>query len=346
LAATGPAVRVLDGVFIDGTGAAPLALSASGTLVYEPGGFGGIANLRTLTWVSRDGVEQPLGAPPRAYVYARISPDGTRIALDARDDQSDIWIWDTARSTLTRLTFDPRQNISPVWTRDSERIIFAGDPADGGPGLFWQAANGAGAFARLTSLPALANPTALTPDGTRLLFHVINNPRDISALALRAGSRPEAVLQTAFDEASAELSPDGKWLAYSSNESGRYEIYVRPFPEVDSGRWQVSGSGGTRPMWARDGRSIFYMTQPVLTLMEVPIQGGARFAAGPPRVAIKGPNGYLAPQYSRPYDVSPDGRRFLMIQNAQTPEGRAPVQQPLVVIQNWLEDLTRLVPAD
>jgi serine/threonine-protein kinase len=127
LAATGLAVRVLDGIVIDATGAPQLALSANGTLVYEPGGLGGVANLRTLTWVNRDGVEQAVRVPPRAYLFARISPDGSRIALDARDEQFDVWIWDIARSTLTRLTFDPRQNISPLWTPDSERIIYAGE---------------------------------------------------------------------------------------------------------------------------------------------------------------------------------------------------------------------------
>jgi serine/threonine-protein kinase len=183
----------------------------------------------------------------------------------------------------------------------------------------------------------------MTPDGTRLLFHLIGAPRDISALVLGAASRPEAVVQTSFDEANAELSPDGKWLAYSSNESGRYEIYVRPFPGVDGGRWQVSNGGGTRPMWARDGRSIFDTTLPMLTLMEVPIEGTARFAAGPPRVVIKGPNEYFSPQYGRSYDVSRDGQRFLMMQNARTTEGRT-VQPPLVVIQHWTEELKRLVP--
>ena len=99
-------------------------------------------------------------------------------------------------------------------------------------------------------------------------------------------------------------------------------------------------------MWARNARSLFYMTEPLLTLMEVPVEGGARFAAGTPRVVIKGPNGYIAPQYGRPYDVSIDGQRFLMIQGADTAEASAPIQSPLIVVQNWLEELKRLVPAN
>ena len=240
LEVTGPAVRVLEGVRTSNTGRPQLALSATGMLIYEAGGVGGggLSDPMTLTWVDRKGAEEAVGAPPRAYVYARLSPDGSQIALDARDEQNDIWVWNAQRRNLTRLTFDPGQNISPVWTRDGARIIFGGQPADGAPGLFWQAADGAGSLERLTSEMQLAMPTALSPDNTRLLFHLVLAPRNISALTLNGQRRSEILLQTSFDEANAELSPDGRWVAFSSNESGRYESMCGPSPtsRPDAGR--------------------------------------------------------------------------------------------------------------
>jgi len=325
-------------------GAPQVAVSSNGTLAYQQGtlGLGGTA--RTVTWVTRSGVEEDIGAPPRLYAYARLSPDETQIALDARDEQSDIWVWHARRRNLMRLTFDPGENISPVWTPDGTRIAFGGELSDGGPGLFWTRADGAGTVERLTSERAVPTPTAFTPDGGRLLFHSVNNLRDIAVVTLTGRRNGELLLQTAFDEANAEVSPDGKWLAYQSDESGSLEIYVRPFPNIMAGRWQVSSDGGSRPKWARNGRALFYTTTPLLTLMEVPIEPGTNFVAGTPQVILKGPNEYVAPQYGRPYDVSADGQKFLMLKDASTPTTRGASSQQLILVQNWTEELKRLVP--
>jgi serine/threonine-protein kinase len=246
-----------------------------------------------------------------------------------------------------RLTFDPGENSSPVWTPDGTRIVFGGELSDGGPGLFWTRADGAGTVERLTSERALPTPTAFTPDGGRLLFHSANNPRDIAVVTLTGRRNGELLLQTASDEANAEVSPDGKWLAYQSDESGRSEIYVRPFPNITAGRWQVSSGGGSRPMWARNGRALFYTTTPLLTLMEVPIEPGTGFVAGTPRIVLKGPNRYVAPQYGRPYDVTANGQRFLMLRtDAVPPAAGGSTSQQLILVHNWFQELKRLVPVD
>jgi serine/threonine-protein kinase len=143
-----------------------------------------------------------------------------------------------------------------------------------------------------------------------------------------------------FDETNPEISPDGHWLAYQSDESGQGEVYVRPYPDVNTGRWQISTGGGTRPAWNPNGRELFYFVAPG-TLMSVPIEPGAAFKAGTPQVLFKGQ--YATPQFARQYSVSPDGRRFLLIKDA-TASGDVPPPQ-VIVVQNWFEELKRRVPA-
>ncbi|MBI4887902.1 MAG: PD40 domain-containing protein, partial [Acidobacteria bacterium] len=320
-------------------GAANFAVGTNGTLAYVSGAeLGGAA--RTLVWVNRDGREEPLKVPPRAYVSARLSPDGTRVALDVRDEQNDIWIWDLQRQILTRLTFDPGPDVWPVWTPDGRRIVYS-SARDGTPRPVWQAADGTGTAEPLTNDAVARLPSSFSPDGTRLLFQHAQVPQDVGMVTIGAARRTELLLQGTYNEQNPEVSPDGRWLAYQSDESGRTEIYVRPFPNVDGGKWQVSAAGGTRPLWSRDGRELFYWTG-TRGVMAVPVQAGTTFAAGRAAVVV-GP-AFLAPNAGRNYDVSPDGRRFLMIKQATGEGAAAPVQ--LVVVQNWLEELKRLVPAN
>jgi serine/threonine-protein kinase len=147
------------------------------------------------------------------------------------------------------------------------------------------------------------------------------------------------LIQTPFNEQNAEVSPDGRWVAYQSDESGQYEVYVRPFPDVDQGRWQVSTGGGTRPAWARSGRELFYLVGSG-RIMAVAIQPGQAFAAGSPQVLFEG--AYVAANTGRTFDVSPDGKRFLMIKDRGTSQTSAASE--IVFIQNWTEELKRLVP--
>ena len=310
---------------------------------------------RTLVWVDRKGHEEPIAAPPRAYVVPRLSPDGTRLALDIRDQDNDIWTWDLARQTLTRLTFDPAPDVQPAWTPDSRRIIFASQRG-GLANLFWHAADGSGVDQRLTTSAKGQYPNSVTPDGTYVLSHEASTKtsNDIVQIALDAASpvpatgapvasiqRPsEPLVQTAFTELDAQISPDGRFFAYQSNESGRPEIYVRPYPKVNDGRWQVSTNGGTRPAWARNGRELFYIDA-AATLTSVPVQtAGPTFAAGNPVKVFD--TRYATPVNVRNYDVSADGQRFVMIKEGGVDDKAPPAS--LVVVEHWFEELKARVP--
>jgi serine/threonine-protein kinase len=337
LEARGTPVPVLEGASTKTTGAASFSISRDGTLVYLAGRAS--TERRTIVWVDRQGREEPIKVPPRAYTYLRLSPDGTRIALDIRDQENDIWIWDLARETLARLTFDPGFNRSPVWTPDGKRVAFSAQRG-GSENIYWQAADGSGAPEPLTQMPNTPIfPHAFSPDGTLLVFTEIAPPRNISLLKIDGERKPELLLQSSFSESNPEISPDGRWLAYESNESGRVEVYVRPFPDVNAGRWQISTGGGASPLWSPNGRELFYYGQPG-TLMAVRVEPSTSFKAGAPQVVLQGP--YVAPIGASHYSVSPDGRRFLMIKDAATDANAPPPQ--INVILNWFEELRRLVP--
>jgi serine/threonine-protein kinase len=317
-------------------------VAQDGSLVYLAGDVDiEVGAKRTLVWVDRRGREEAINAPPRAYVYPRISPDGTKVAVDVRDQDLDIWVWNFARATLTRLTFDPGLDQSPLWTPDGRRVVFGSTPKEP-MNLFWQAADGTGAVERLTTSPNSQFPNAFSPDLTRLVLWE-ERPgmgSDLFILTMEGERRVQPLIQTSFSEHNAEVSPDGRWLTYQSNESGQFEVYVRPFPQVDGGRWQVSTGGGTAPVWARSGRGLFYFVAPRAdddgadsARPHVYFRQAAACVRGP---VSRGNTG-------RTYDVSADGQRFLMIKEAaSTNEAAAPPQ--IVVVQNWHEELKRLVP--
>ena len=315
-------------------------MSTNGALAYIPE----IADFakRSLVWVDRQGREESITAPPLEYAYPRVSPDGTKVALDVRGESNDIWIWDLARQILTRLTFDPGFDRGPVWSPDGRRVAFSA-ARDGAANIYWQAADGAGSAEGLTQENRASLPQSFSPDGKHLVFSQPDStPRDLGVVMLEGDRKTQLVLNTAFDETNGAISPDGRFLAYESDESGRKEIYVRPFPDVTGGRWQVSNGGGTRPLWSRNGRELFYYVAPG-TLMAVDIETGPAFVTGPPQKLFTGP--YLTPFDSRTYDVSPDGRRFVMIKTAETADQVAPAPR-IVIVQNWFEELKRLVPTN
>jgi serine/threonine-protein kinase len=164
-------------------------------------------------------------------------------------------------------------------------------------------------------------------------------------LSLDAQRRLRPVMQTSFLERNGQISPDGRWLAYESNESGRTEVYVRPFPDVSGGRWQVSTDGGERPLWARDGGELFYVP-PTGGLMRMPVNGRTTWAANSPTKLLEGPYLWRLPAVGGPlYDVSPDGTRFLLLKAAEASE-QATGAANLVIVQNWFEELKRLVPVN
>jgi Tol biopolymer transport system component len=352
----GTAVPVLPRLVTTGTGAGDFAVATDGTLVYVdvPGSLA--TNARTLVWVDRTGKEEPVAAPPRAYQHPRLSPDGTRVALASTDQEDDLWIWDLRRATLTRLTLDPGQDWMPVWTPDGQRIIFsstrggAPDPPPAsissysGPlswNLWWQAADGTGAAERLTTSSMSQFPSGITPDGVVFFGPTPTMGIELQQLALDGTHHVTQLLQTNLDERNGIVSPDSRWLAYESNSSKQVEIYVRPFPNVGGGQWLVSTAGGTRPLWARNGKELFYVGADG-ALLRVPVEAsGATWNAGTPMKLIEG-RYYTGDNAARAYDVSPDGQRFLMI---KAPGSDASTTPPaLIVVQHWDEELKRLAP--
>jgi len=337
LEVTGTAAVVEPGVRVESGGAVQMAIAGDGPLVYIPGGASAYAP-RTLVWVDRRGGEEAIDMPPHTYRYVRLSPDGSRVAVEIRERENDVWIWDLARETLARLTFGGTGG-APVWTPDGTRLAFAQERQ-----VYWQRADGSGTPEPLAeAAERLLWPRSFSPDGRHLLLSETTYPCDIHLLELGNESEPSYLLGApSFDEFNPEVSPDDRWLAYESDESGRDEIYVRPFPDVSSGRWQISTAGGTRPLWSRDGRELFYLAAPG-TVMAVPIlDTTAGFSAGRPEMVIEGD--YVAGAAGRTYDVSPDGRRFLMVKDVES-DGDAPPAQ-IVIVQNWHEELKRLVPED
>jgi serine/threonine-protein kinase len=349
-------VPIVESASVASTGAANFGVSRTGTFVYVTGAAGGSTTPRLLVWVDRNGHETPINAPVRAYATPRLSPDGTRIAVDIHDQDNDIWVWNIAQQNLSRLTFGPALDQAPIWTRDSQRVIFASQRGGGLPNLYWQTADGTGTVDRLTTSANAQYPSAITPDGTHVVgFETFpEKGNDIALFPLVAPSdqsrtlthpekeamQAEPLVQSQFAELNAEVSPNGRFIAYQSNESRRFDIYVRPFPNVNGGRWIVSPEGGTRPAWSRSGRELFYLdTSDTLTV--VPVQtSGATFSVGNPTRVFD--TRYAAPSPFRNYDIAPDGR-FLMIKESAV---RDPNTTPasIVMVLNWFGELKARVP--
>ena len=326
-------------------GRADYSVATDGTLVYIDSLGNVAANKRTLVWVDRTGKEESIAAPPRAYQHPRLSPDGKRVALWINDQEDDIWIWDFAHPRLARLTFDPGIDRFPVWTRDGGRIVFTSSRA-GALNLWWQASDGTGVAERLTTTTNGQFPTGITPDGNDVLFNEMTPTMgsDLLRVALTGAHHVTPLLQTKFDEFNAVVSPDGRWLAYDSNSSGdSTEIYVRPFPGVGGGQSPVSTAGGTRPLWARNGKELFYVGTDG-ALWRVPVEAsGQTWSAGLPTKLFDARYFSGGGTVGRTYDVSPDGQRFLMIKAPATDVAAAP--SFIVIVQHWDEELKRLVPA-
>jgi serine/threonine-protein kinase len=336
----GTPVAVVHDVVTTPQGDMNAVVSADGTLAYVSG-TASMPPEGLLTWVDRRGVETPIAAPPRAYSQPRLSPDGKRVAVFTADQDLDIWLSDLG-PTLTRLTSGPGVEAFPVWTPDGHRVIFWSQSTSAG-NVFWQAADGAGAAERLTESPNAQTPTGISPDGRTLIFTetFAKTGADVMQLALDETRRVSALVQTEFTERNGIISPDGHWLAYESNEnSGRFEIFVRPFPDVNRNRYQVSADGGTRPAWARSGRELIYVS-PSGAVMAAGVARGPTWASTTPTLVVK--EGYMvAPgNPGRTYDISPDGQRFLMIKDR--PGSTAP-SAGLILVQHWVEELKRLVP--
>ena len=335
LAITGAAVPVVEGVLQStGNGAAQYSFSSTGSLIYVPGGVQ--ATQLRLVWISRNGAEQSLTAPARAYQIPRLSPDGRRVAVDIQEQEMQVWLYDLSREALARLTFEGNSNQPPAWTPDGKRIAF-GSNKEGPASLFWQLADGSGGLERLATSEYTQFPQSWSPDGQLLTFTELNPTTGWDIWVLRMADRKaQPFLRTPFNEESPRFSPDGRWLAYISDESGRFEVYVQPYPGP-GGRWQISTEGGAEPEWNPNGRELFYRTEN--KMMVVDIGTHSSFSAGKPRILFSEP--YLpTPIIPANYDVSPDGQRFLMLKPSE--QETAPTQ--INVVLNWFEELKQKVP--
>ena len=332
---TGNPVPLIEGVAVKGSGAANFSISDNGRLVYALRGVGGGLDQSTLVWVDRDGREEPAVAEPRNFQEFSLSPDGTRVAARVSGtDDSDVWIFDLIRQTNTRLTFDGDPSVFPTWTPDGTRVAFGAPPA-------WKAADGTGEVEPLSESPRTF-PQAFSPDEGVLVVEMRGGPGDLGMLALDGDGTVTPLLQEEFTERNAALSPDGRWIAYESNETGQFEIYVRPFPDTDSGRWEVSSSGGSHPVWHPSGPELFFRGSD--GLMALAFETEPTFTPGVVTTLFD-----ATPYYrlggNRRLAVAPDGQRFLLLKDAigQTDTDEAAVPE-ITVVLNWTQELLERVP--
>ena len=334
----GGPVPLVEGVrYVAGpTGAVQFSVAGNGSLVYIPGGAGAEGLTLSLAWVTRTGEDTPMAAPVRNYGDPRVSPDGTRVAVAVLADNIDVWIWHLDDGPLTRLTFDEGLDAFPLWTPDSSRVVFRS--TRDGRGLFWRAADGTGAVERLLESANDPLPWGWSTDG-RLVFQELG---DIGVLTVEGDRTVEMLLETEFEEEVPALSPDGRWIAYQSNESGRSEIYVQPFPNVDDGKWQVSTNLGVDPVWSPDGRHLFFVTLPP-RMMVAEVETEPTFSPGTPTEAFD-LSAYSMGGGGRRYDLAPDGERFILRRagGPQTADGDS--FNGLIFVEHWFEELTARVP--
>ena len=346
----GTPAPVVEGVRVMRGGAVLYATADDGSLVYVPGTAG--TDARSLVWVDRGGQEELLTLPARDYDTLSLSPDGTRAAVVAGGDDGnvDVWVSELARGTLTRLTTRPGVDTYPLWSPDGQRVVFM-STEDGRVTLYQQAADGSGTPERLLTDETMTDlvPYDWSPDGETLFLTGVSpdTDRDVGMVASDGSGTWTPLVQTPARDLAPAISPDGRWLAYASNESGLYEVYVQRFPEM-LGRQQVSVGTGHRPHWSDDGRELFYLrapTGPPRAVVRVTVEPTD---SDPPALDFGTEEVLFDWRYHQRssampfYDLSPDGR-FLMITTGDAAgdgSGRAEIH----VVLDWFEELRRLVP--
>jgi serine/threonine-protein kinase len=330
LTLTGPPTPVLEDLrqsLMTGANLWPFAVSATGSLVFVPGG----PARRSLMSFDRHGVGSPLSSGLHAYEQLSLSPDGRRLALTLRARSGyDIWIYELEQSRLTPLTTGGQDGF-PVWSPDGTRIAFASGRF-GHPNMFVQAADGSSPAERLVTSDKVQRPSSWSPDGHILSFTQDDPMPDLWALSFEHPPTARPMVQLPGYQTSSRISPDGRWLAYASEESGQFEIYVTSFPQ-GVGKSPVSSGGGSHPVWAKNGRELFYFNGD--KLMTVDVTTGAAFRAGKPALLFQMRSAVQTGGGSS-YDVSPDGQHFVMIQGGET------VAAPQMnVVLGWSNELTR-----
>jgi serine/threonine protein kinase/Tol biopolymer transport system component len=338
LALEGEAKPVADHVAVNtDTWRGILTASANGELLYQHGAAGGGSQL---DWYDASGKQgEPVLPETAAYSQPMLSPDASKLAFMLETNGiADIWVLDVARHTKTRLTFGPQYSNWPLWWPDGKSIVFGNGGSASGDSLYRQNADGTGSKEKLLETPGIIDiPFSVSPDG-RYIAYARRDPKsntnfDIWALPMfpdQSGERkPFPVVATNFSDVYPSFSPDGKWLAYANNETGRFEVYIQPFPS-GAGRWQVSTAGGARPNWRKDGKELYFVFDGQIMAVDV-TQKDASLQLGTPHALFKATT---VTGTSGPYTVSADGKRFVM--NTVLPQS---VTEPLTLITNWPADL-------
>jgi len=323
---TGTPVRVVDDIGVAAFGGPLVAISGTGALLYASSG-----TLKSrLTWVTRQGLEEPVTDVERDYWTPRLAPDGRRIAVSSGGQ---LWVFDTERATSTRITSDETTAAGfPVWTPDGRRVVFY-TPLNG---LQWVETDGAGHAHSIPDTTGNDFPTSISPAGDSLAF-IRQSPEtsgDFYLLSLHGDPKPKAVVRTTAYEGGAEFSPDGRWFAYASDDSGQMQVYVRPVTGSDQ-RWPVSTQGGRSPKWSRSGRELFYRNGPKMMMVEVITRPDLKLSA--PKLLFEHPYQFGTTMTASNYDVSLDGLRLLMVKGGA---GAAHVN----IVLNWFDELKRRVP--
>jgi serine/threonine protein kinase/Tol biopolymer transport system component len=341
----GTPVPVLDDVaYHEATGTGQFDFSRGpdghGVLIYRRAGPGAAA-MFTLQWVDAAGKKERLPLKPGAYGLAMVSPDGKRIALDVQEARADIWVYEPQRDATARLTFGDGFYDSPTWTPDGRYVVFGSV----GKGIFQARADGASQPQVLLEGKVHQSPSSFTPDGKRLAFDDFSEgraqiwtvPVEEQGGQLKAG-KPEQFLKSGFGDFAPSFSPDGRWLAYQSDESGKNEVYVRAFPQPSAGRggkWQISNSGGSALKWSRNGHDLLYLSGNQIMAVSYTANGDT-FVAGKPSV-------WLAKVNARRWDLAPDGKRVLVLAQEESVEVPKP-EHDVVFLENFFDYLRQRVP--
>ena len=330
-----PTVVVGDVLMSPSYGNAEFSVSLNGSLAWVPGGARGIN--RRVVWVDRKGVAETIMDGTRAAM-ARLSPDGERLVIWMEGATDDVWIYDLTRNTMTPLTMEWDAS-NPIWAPDGKNITFSWE-RDGLPGIFSRAADGSGEIERVIAHDDSApTPMSWSPDGRFLVYNhatLGDREEDLWVLPLEGDRTPRPLIDGAAVEGQGAVSFDGRWLAYASNESGRYEVYVQPFPD-GGGRRQISSDGGDAPAWSRDGRELFFLDGQ--KVMAVTVTTSPTFRSSVPRILFEFP--FAQTIAKRQYDVAPDGR-FVVIEA----QASAVPSTEIYLATNWATELNRLVRAD
>jgi len=313
------------------SGVAMYGVSANGTLIYLP--FGAYISKRQLVWVDRKGTVENVAAPANEFDQPSLSADGKKIAVHLPGGNDDIWTFDLLRGTLTRLTFQIGEDEAPLWTPDGRRVIYASSTGNEPRAIYWKNGDGSGAEERLVAVGNHTHLSSISPDGKLLVLtnYETESRGDIWLVSLEANHEAKPFLKTPFNEREGKISPDGRWIAYASDESGSDEVYVQALGGA-GGKWQISTEGGFAPLWARSGSELFYRNGD--KVMAVSYAGKPEFSPSPPRTLFEG-HFEMHPRREGIYDISPDGKRFLMVKSAGAEAGLS----QLHVVVNWFEEL-------